>query len=77
MRTRGKINNQGKSLLSVAATALQLSTTTAKVRELMGRGELAWAQPRANGKLYISAESIVAYEKRKSETTGPVEGSGF
>jgi hypothetical protein len=66
MPAKGKINHQGKAWLSVASAARQLGTTTGKVRELMGRGELAWAQPRANGKLYISAESVVAYEKGKS-----------
>jgi hypothetical protein len=68
MPVKGKINHQKKAWLNVAATARQLSTTTAKVRELMGRGNLTWTQPRANGKLYVSAESIVAYEKRMSET---------
>lgn len=72
MPAKGKINHQRKAWLSVAATARQLGTTTAKVRELMGRGELAWAQPRAKGKLYISAESIVAYEKRKPENACPI-----
>ena len=65
MKAKDKIVHEGKAYYTVAATARLLATTAAKVREKMGRGELEWVQLQTNGQLYISAESIVSYEKRK------------
>ena len=65
MKAKDKIVIEGKAYYSVAATARLLATTTAKVREKMGSGELEWTQIRTNGRLFISATSILSYEKRK------------
>lgn len=65
MPTNDKIVHKGKAYYSIGATARILSTTSAKVREIMGRGELDWTQMRVNGRQLISAESIVRYEKRR------------
>ena len=65
MPPNDKVVHKGKVYYSVGATARMLSTTATKVRELMGRGDLDWTQLRLNGRIVITAESIVAYKKRR------------
>jgi hypothetical protein len=64
-RAPKKIIHKGKAYYAVGATALILSTTPKRVKEMMGSGDLKWTQLRVNGRLYISADSIVAYQKRR------------
>ncbi len=59
-----KVIHNEKAYYSVGATARMLSTTATKIREIMGRGELEWTQLRVNGRIVISAESIVAYKRQ-------------
>ena len=60
-----KIIHEGRAWYTVPAAARMLSTTAPKVRELMGAGELEWAQaPRRNGPIIVSADSIVGRKKQ-------------
>jgi hypothetical protein len=63
-----KITHKGKLYYDVVSTARLLRTTAAKVRHLMGEGELEWTQLRRGGKLVIRAESIAGYKRRLSAT---------
>jgi hypothetical protein len=65
MSANKKVIHGGKTYYSVGATARILSTTANKVREMMGRGDLEWTQFRVNGRLLITAESIVGYKNRQ------------
>ena len=58
-----KILHNGSTYYSVADAARYLGTTTPKVRGMMGDGSLEWAQFRANGKLFITAKSLVEKER--------------
>jgi hypothetical protein len=62
-----KVIHEGKAYYSVGATARILSTTPNKVREMMGRGDLEWRQFRRNGRLFVTAESIVGRTKRQQD----------
>ena len=60
-----KYLKDGKPYYSVADAAKLLGPNAAKVRELMGTGQLAWNQTRLNGRLIIDAESIVRYREQQ------------
>ena len=62
------ITHKGEVYYDIPSTARLLRTTAAKVRHLMGEGELKWTQLRRGGKLLIRAESIVGYKRRLSAT---------
>ena len=62
-RVRDTVNHDGKVYFTVGGASRAIGTTTAKVRALMGRGLLEWAQFKVNGKLMVSSESLVAYMK--------------
>jgi hypothetical protein len=54
-----KVILEGKAFYSIADTAKMLGTNSAKVREIIGRGELEARQTRANSRRFvISGESI-------------------
>jgi hypothetical protein len=38
-----------------------LHTSTPKIREAMGRGDLEWTQIKVNGKLLVGIESLLKY----------------
>jgi prophage antirepressor-like protein len=61
---KGKIDHDGRSWMMIPDVAKVLGTTSTKVREAMGRGDLEWAQKRLGGKLIISTQSLLEYEKR-------------
>jgi hypothetical protein len=65
--TNKKIVHEGRTYYSVGATARILSTTPKKVKEMMGRGDLEWTQFRDNGPLFVTADSIVGYQKRQQD----------
>lgn len=67
MSANKKVIHKGKTYYSVGETARILSTTAIKVKEMMGRGDLEWTQFRVNGRLFITAESIVGYKKRQDK----------
>jgi len=56
--------HEGKLYYSMAHTAAMLGTTTPKLKQFMVAEGLDWANFRVNGPIWISAESIVAYQKR-------------
>lgn len=64
MRCERKVIHDGRVWYGVPAAARLLHTTTAKVRDIMGKGEVEWIQLKTGGKLLLSAESILAYEQR-------------
>ena len=64
-----KIIHEGRVYYAVGVAAKELRTTAAKVREWMGSGELQWIQRRANGRLLVSAESLVALQRKRDRTT--------
>jgi hypothetical protein len=61
------ISHKGKVYYDVASTARLLRTTAARVRQLMGAGELQWTQLRRGGKLVVPAEYIVEFKRRLSD----------
>lgn len=61
----GKVIHKGRAYYPVNVAARLLGTTASKVRELMARGDLEWTQLRTNGRLMVTAESLVAYKERK------------
>ncbi len=67
MAIKTQIVHDGKIYYSVPATAKLLGTTTPKVRQLMEPEKLDWQNFRVNGGIYISAESIIAYMRRREK----------
>jgi hypothetical protein len=65
MTARGRVTHDGKVYCSVEETARMLATTTRKIRELMGSGDLEWVQLRINGRLFVPAESILALKRQR------------
>ena len=80
MKASDKIVKNGTVNYSVRATARLLSTTANKIKEMMGRGDLEWTQFELNGKLFVTATSIAADDKRQklpeliNETTNLTSG---
>jgi len=66
MSVRNQKVHEGKIYYTVAATARLLGTTAPKVRQLMIPEGLEWTNFRVNGQVWISAESITAYLRRKN-----------
>lgn len=66
MLVKNQVIHEGKIYYTVAATARMLSTTTTKVRQMMGTGDLEWTQLRVNGRILITAESIVGRIQAKA-----------
>jgi excisionase family DNA binding protein len=61
-----KVLHNGEVYYSVSDAAHYLGTTTTKIRQMMGDGSLEWTQFRVNGRLFISAKSLV--EKQRAMT---------
>lgn len=57
--------HDGKLYMTVSEAAKSLKTTATKIRALMGSEDLYWTQLRTNGKLWVSAESVADYKRRK------------
>lgn len=64
-RTIKKITHNGVAYYTVGDAAVYLGTTAIKVREFMGDGSLKWAQLRVNGKLLITAQSLMEKKHKK------------
>ena len=64
MPAKDKITHEGSAYYSVAATAKLLGTTKAKVLQLVAQHGMKTVQLNTNGRLWISAESIIAYETK-------------
>jgi hypothetical protein len=60
-----KIQHNGQDWITVPAAARFLETTAAKVREVMGSGEIEWTQIKEGRKLFVSLQSVLDYDKRK------------
>ena len=58
--------HEGKLYMTVSEAAKSLKTTATKIRALMGSEDLYWTQLRTNGKLWVSAESVADYKRRKN-----------
>ncbi len=58
--------HDGKLYMTVSEAAKSLKTTATKIRALMGSEDLYWTQLRTNGKLWVSAESVADYKRRKN-----------
>ncbi len=67
MTIKPQVVHEGKIYYSVPLTAKLLGTTTTKVRQLIEPEKLDWQNFRVNGGIYISAESIVAYMRRREK----------
>lgn len=59
VKTMKKIVHKGKTYYSQAEAARYLGTTTLKVREMMADSSLESEQLRVNGRILITAESLV------------------
>jgi hypothetical protein len=71
MRVERKIVHEGRVWYSVPAAARLLHTRTAKVREIMGKGEVDWTQLKTDGKLLVAVDSILSYEQRIRASKSP------
>jgi hypothetical protein len=58
-RVPKKIMHEGRILYTVSGAAMVLGTSTTKIRELMGSGNLEWTPIKVNGKLFVSGDSLV------------------
>ncbi|MFA7399645.1 MAG: hypothetical protein WCZ98_04095 [Sideroxydans sp.] len=65
MAAKNQVVHEGKIYYSMAATARLLGTTTTKVKQLIVPEGLEWTNIRVNGPIWIGAESIASYLKRK------------
>jgi hypothetical protein len=65
MAVKTQLMHEGKLYYSVAATARLLGTTTPKLRQLIIPEGLEWANFRINGPIWISAESVASYLRRR------------
>ena len=65
MPANDKMNHEGRAYYSVAATAKLLGLTKAKVLQLAPQQGMQTVQLNTNGRLWISAKSIIAYEKER------------
>jgi hypothetical protein len=72
MRVERKIIHEGRVWYTVPGAARFLHTATARVREIMGEGQVEWIQLRTDGKLLISVESLLRYEQQKAASKKPV-----
>lgn len=61
-----KIMHEGKVYYSVPDAARYLGTTATKIRQIM-IAKLEWTQARVNGKLIVSADSLLAYKNEISK----------
>ncbi len=66
MKPMKKVIHEGITYYSLADAAKYLGTTTPKIKEMMGNGSLKWTQFKVNGKLFITATSLV--EKKRAST---------
>ncbi|MGB9152113.1 MAG: helix-turn-helix domain-containing protein, partial [Alphaproteobacteria bacterium] len=64
-----KILHEGKMHYSVPDAARYLGITAAKIRQLLGAGDMVAVTH--NRKLLVMGESLVAYKYRPKETTAP------
>ena len=72
MRVERKIIHEGRAWYTVPGAARLLHTTTARVREVMGQGQVEWRQLKTDGKLLVSVESLLSYEQRKTVPKKPL-----
>lgn len=59
-----KILHNGKVFYTIPDAARYLGTSATKIRQLIGAGEIEMDQIKTNGKLLVTAESLVAYKYR-------------
>jgi hypothetical protein len=65
-----KIIFEGKPWCSQADAARYLGMTTAKIKQLMGCGALAWTQIRINGPLIVSTEDLAKVKYSNEPDSG-------
>lgn len=65
MAAKTQVMHEGKLYYSVAAAAKLLGTTSPKLKQIMVPEGFEWTNFRVNGPIWISAESIVSYMRRK------------
>lgn len=65
--TKQQTIHEGKLYYSVAHSAAKLGTTVTKLKQSMIEMELEWTNFRENGPIWISAQSIVDYAKRRDQ----------
>lgn len=67
MRNGDRVVRDGKSFMTVAATARMLKKRSTTIRKMMWDGELDYVQFRDNGPLYVPLASIIAYNQHNLE----------
>jgi len=65
MAAKTQIVHEGKIYYSVSATARLLGTTTTKLKQIIAVEGFEWQNFRVNGPIWIGAESINSYMRRK------------
>jgi hypothetical protein len=66
MAAKTQMMHEGKLYYSMSAAARLLGTTTTKLKVIMIPEGFEWANFRVNGPIWISAESIASYTRRKA-----------
>ncbi len=62
---KNTIMHEGKRYYSVSTVAKLLSTTPGKVRELINHEGFEWSNFRANGPIWVGADAVDVYLRRK------------
>ncbi len=65
MAARSQVIHNGKLYYSMTASARLLGTTVSKLRQAMIPEGLEWTNIRVNGPIWISADSLESYRRRK------------
>lgn len=64
---KSSIIHEGKLFYSVSAVAKLIGTTPEKVRQLVNREGLEWANFRVNGPIWVEADGVHEYLRCKYE----------
>ena len=56
--------HNGIAYFSVGGAATFLGTNTAKIKQLMGDGTLDWCNLRVNGRIFVTAASLIKYKQQ-------------
>ncbi len=67
MAKHDRIVRDGKVFYSIPETARMLKTSANKVRDYMGDGSLEWIQFETNGRLYVTAESLIGLKQKTTK----------
>lgn len=65
MATKTQMMHEGKLYYSMPAAAKLLGTNTTKLKQILGPERIEYRNFRVNGTLWVSAQDLVSYLRRK------------